>query len=822
MKTKYLIEEGQESLERTLLMMNYNMKKTLSENVKVISEQENVGGNVEDQQIAIKFRNAVQRLGTDESGIENTLSMIKDKAQFDRVNSLIPKYTTYKNIQDALNGEYETDNLDDVLKVKDILSKKGINLTYKTYVDRQSGDLKYKYKSIILSGLTSDSKTSFSKIDEWKKKFPCVFSNGDNVGEDIKKDSKRVLYIVVKSETNTKYQLLSNGVLRNMSGSNVGKLRCVGNKTIAESKNNLKTIFEFKDPKDKRNLSGGGSYNKDTAEIQQELVSSGYYIGNTGPNKDGIDGIMGPKTREALQKKQEGVIALDYNASKNYPYPKGFDSAKAEAAKKAATVKPSGNKQPEVTAPKEKEVTAQKSTEKTGDKAKADNINKQYFGLDLTDEIGMQEVTDNVVELINKGYQSTIFARYYNLLNELGTEWSSKMANEVKGAKFPIDKLTNSFKKTIGNELNPFKNPTQPQMETGNFRQYKLTVFPKGGTSFRWRDLGSAGSRYQKRDEKTCYDTLKEYTNMIRSRQLDTDMNLRKDKETIFFCFKDGAYNEEGIAKSFGVDAEEQPLGSRRERRNRKKEVDGMLSLIQSENIPSKYRTNLSQLPESKVLDSRIKNVLSEIYESKKRGITENKIVGLRLNSIVEGEEIKTQKSLEKTLNTLVIEVSSLKESGISEEVLNEGLKDWFFGTLGGVLKSPTALLGEYIGKWIVGKLGLDPKSTLGGSIVKLFGNVNITDYPKFFTDCRFTVDKITDSVIEAVADNLIKQKTNVGDGILVDAIRNAIADQILSDKEGLVQKLQDKLYDFICPLLNKAGQKLDDVASQMQDKVVS
>jgi hypothetical protein len=513
--------------------------------------------------------------------------------------------------------------------------------------------------------------------------------------------------------------------------------------------------------------------------------------------------------------------APDLNSAAIEP-PKEKTGNKGNANKKAATVKPSGDEQPEVTAPKEKEVTAQKSTEKTGDKAKADNINKQYFGLDLTDEIGMQEVTDNVVELINKGYQSTIFARYYNLLNELGTEWSSKMANEVKGAKFPIDKLTNSFKKTIGNELNPFKNPTQPQMETGNFRQYKLTVFPKGGTAFRWRDLGSAGPRYQKRDEKTCYDTLKEYTNMIRSRQLDSDMNLRKDKETIFFCFKDGAYNEEGIAKSFGVDDEKQPLGSRRERRNRKKEVDGMLSLIQSENIPSKYRTNLSQLPESKVLDSRIKNVLSEIYESKKRGITENKIVGLRLNSIVEGKEIKTQKSLEKTLNTLVIEVSSLKESGISEEVLNEGLKDWFFGTLGGVLKSPTALLGEYIGKWIVGKLGLDPKSTLGGSIVKLFGNVNITDYPKFFTDCRFTVDKITDSVIEAVADNLIKQKTNVGDGILVDAIRNAIADQILSDKEGLVQKLQDKLYDFICPLLNKAGQKLDDVASQMQDKVVS
>jgi hypothetical protein len=568
----------------------------------------------------------------------------------------------------------------------------------------------------------------------------------------------------------------------------------------------------------------GGSYNKDIAEIQQDLVNSGYFIGYGGPKKDGVDGIMGPKTREALKKKQEGVNALDYNASKNFPYPKGFDFAKAEATKKAATVKPGGEK--DLTGNDgtkgEKDLPGNDGTK--GEKGKSDNINKQYFGLDLTDEIGMQEVTDNVVELIKKGYQSTMFARYYNLLNTLGesgTDWASKMANEVKGAKFS-GTLTNSFNKAVGEELNPFKNPTQPQMETGNYRQYKLTVFPKGGTSFRWRDLGSAGSRYQKRDEQKCYETLKEYSNMIRSQQLDLDMNLRKDKETIFFCFKDGAYNEQGIVKSFGVDSENQPLGSKREIRDRKKEVDNMLAIVQSQNTSSRYRINLSQLPESKTIDSRIKNVLSEIYESKKKGLTESKIVDLRLNSIVEGRQIKTKKSLEKTFDVLVLEVSSLRESGISEEVLNEGLKDWFFGTLGGVLKSPTALLGEYIGKWIVGKLGLDPQSTLGGSIVKLFGNVNITDYPKFFTDCRFTVDKITDSVIEAVADNLIKQKTNVGDGILVDAIRNAIADQILSDKEGLVQKLQDKLYDFICPLLNKAGQKLDDVASDMQGKVVS
>jgi hypothetical protein len=112
MKTK-IIREGKEALERTLLMMKYDMKKTLTENVEVISEQENVGGNPEDLQIAIKIRKATTDvLGTDEDAFEEALNLIKDKAQYDRVNALMPKYTKYKNLQDALNNEFETDNLE--------------------------------------------------------------------------------------------------------------------------------------------------------------------------------------------------------------------------------------------------------------------------------------------------------------------------------------------------------------------------------------------------------------------------------------------------------------------------------------------------------------------------------------------------------------------------------------------------------------------------------------------------------------------------------------------------------------------------------------
>ena len=48
MKNKEILEEGKEALNRTLLMMNYDMKKTLTENVEVLSEQTTTEKDIKD------------------------------------------------------------------------------------------------------------------------------------------------------------------------------------------------------------------------------------------------------------------------------------------------------------------------------------------------------------------------------------------------------------------------------------------------------------------------------------------------------------------------------------------------------------------------------------------------------------------------------------------------------------------------------------------------------------------------------------------------------------------------------------------------------
>lgn len=39
----------------------------------------------------------------------------------------------------------------------------------------------------------------------------------------------------------------------------------------------------------------------EVVKIQQDLKAKGYNLGTTGPNKDGVDGVMGPKTRAAVE-----------------------------------------------------------------------------------------------------------------------------------------------------------------------------------------------------------------------------------------------------------------------------------------------------------------------------------------------------------------------------------------------------------------------------------------------------------------------------------------------------------------------------------------
>ena len=72
MKNKEILEEGKEALNRTLLMMNYDMKKTLTENVEVISEQTTSEKDIKDEIVDA----AVREYGTNVKQLRDAIKKI--------------------------------------------------------------------------------------------------------------------------------------------------------------------------------------------------------------------------------------------------------------------------------------------------------------------------------------------------------------------------------------------------------------------------------------------------------------------------------------------------------------------------------------------------------------------------------------------------------------------------------------------------------------------------------------------------------------------------------------------------------------------------
>jgi hypothetical protein len=664
---KRIITEGKEALERTLLMMNYDMKKTLTENVEVISEQENVGGNPEDLQIAIKLRKATTDiLGTDESGLEDALNSIKDKAQYDRVNALMPKYSKYKSIQDALNNEFETDNLDEVIKLKDILSKKGVNLTYKTYVDLNSGDTKYKYKSIAISAgasptpsvtatdtTTKDPEavkqfTSFSCVPNHPRANQSKMSNGSfafnidgefyyNNGRKKTKDGKMVSYTC-------------NDTIFKTSG---------GKKSVPSvtDKNIISKLdFSYKFPGDEKYVY---AYSSPENALKEQVAQAGKWYGKN---------IATGKV---------------FDITTNYP---------TTAAKLNDNFFTSGKAEPTTQ-------TASDKAEPTTQTASAEQPKK---------------ITDmSSIELSIMKKQEPL--KYNSEYGKLGAIEKKMVDDKMKGSQ----------------------TTTEQPMSTK-----KIT------------DMSSIEISNMKKQEPLKYNS--EYSKL-------------------------GAIE--------------------------KKKVDDKMKGVQTESLKKSLKKNLI-----------------EAKEKQEDLMVENKIITNRFNFLFEGRSFETEEEKDYLVESVITEIGYLKIQGYSSRAINEGLFSMLGNIFGGSVKSIPAVFGEYIAGWLTKTLGIPQNSYMGSVVVALVGNLNIADYDKFFSDCRFASNKIADSLIEGYVLQLQNEKNlNTGaSGFIVSALRNSVVDYFTEDKSSLIQILEDKIGEFLCPKLSKLSSAISDKTDDLKSKIVA
>lgn len=224
-------------------------------------------------------------------------------------------------------------------------------------------------------------------------------------------------------------------------------------------------------------------------------------------------------------------------------------------------------------------------------------------------------------------------------------------------------------------------------------------------------------------------------------------------------------------------------------------------------------------------LKKNLKTKLLEKTQERENLLVESKIITNRFKLISEGLVIETDNDKIRFVENVIQETNYLVSQGYTSKSINEGLFSALGGLFGGSFKAIPAVFGEYIAKWLTKTLGVPQGSFIEGAIMALVGNLNIADYDKFFTDCRFASNKIADSLIEGYLiqmQNKMNSTSQGASGFIVSALRNAVAENFLEDKEGIIQILQEKIGDFICPKLAKVSSVIADKTEEIKDKAVA
>ena len=218
-------------------------------------------------------------------------------------------------------------------------------------------------------------------------------------------------------------------------------------------------------------------------------------------------------------------------------------------------------------------------------------------------------------------------------------------------------------------------------------------------------------------------------------------------------------------------------------------------------------------------LKSLVKENLIKVKETNtKKMLSEEKIIKTRYSILIEGRKLKTESDFRKLSDDIINETIYLNSQNFNKKLIQEQFGN-FLSLLGdGVSQSPFQYFKEQALKWIMNLLGVEHDSFLMGAIIKAFGNIDFQDYPKLFTDCKYFTKEVAKAFAEQSIDEI--QKRTVGQGLATDMIREILIEMLDYSKSG--QLVEDKLAKFICPSLSKVGSKMKEVVGDIKNKITT
>jgi hypothetical protein len=377
---------AKEALERTLLLMKYNTSKTLNENVEVISEQSQsiyksaVAGGVAGATVGSAAFGVGAIPGALVGAIAGAALNFFNNGGYDKAKKLFEACKTSPGVPTLTDEDFDAltqrlhkaidytwgtdeDEISNVFKgIKTIPDLCGLSKNYEETYGNLLDDLDGEFENdtewadyfqvplkpaIRKSKQLTDAAAQIGKFNG----FTCLKANELLDGKksiEFDKNNPPNPYLKVVDESGVLYYMSLQGKLYNTNFQDTGHtLKCSGKNTIVENKNGKSSLIEFVVPKKVGKQSVGKQsvgkqsvgYNKTTAVLQQQLYDSGYYIGNSGQLKNGVDGVLGPKTTKAREAYMSQKTCATYNQENNFPMP---PTCKSSSVTPKSEVKPEG------------------------------------------------------------------------------------------------------------------------------------------------------------------------------------------------------------------------------------------------------------------------------------------------------------------------------------------------------------------------------------------------------------------------------------------------------------------------------------------------
>lgn len=465
--------------------------------------------------------------------------------------------------------------------------------------------------------------------------------------------------------------------------------------------------------------------------------------------------------------------------------------------------------------------------------SQAANPAVSYFnrlGLDLNVPNNVDKLTEisqqvsNVVKRGGTGNDIRTFSKFIDLLRK--DETFTEVPEVIKE---PAGQFTSGFTEVFGrnwtmatpdtNELPRFTKSTLSFEDiTGEPIPGKLTYYVwKGGQS-----TARQGVQY---DPQGCYNNLVTYYQRSQSEEASDVQTMPQEKQAILACYRRFWQNGELLDKSVtGI-----KLDIRGKEKRIATEVLKRLLADTGEWGIDFGNPKRNQTIQYESLDKRLHSLLKETIEHKKKDLIEGDIVSARFSILTENVDYTKMKNFDKAMTVGLQEVNYLMENGYSNELINESFFDWLKGLIGGTISdspnSLTSTIKEYIGEWLAETLGAKENTFIKNTIIAAVGNIGVTEYGKLFTDCEFTSNVISKSLVEGFLRQLTEKKEALGSGaggFIVTTLRNSLADQLFEGQDSYVKKVQDTVNSFICPKLKQKYEKMGQVQQEMTEKVLS